>query len=78
MTEILFKVILGLIVSLPVIWFYAEATGWYRCPVCGEWVRLGVNATNCEQSDGSWILCHGESSHRHIGGWRGIGAKAFK
>lgn len=58
---------------------FFEATGFYRCPVCGEWVRLGVNATNCEQPDDNWILCHGENaSHKHTRGYHGIFGKSLE
>ena len=76
--ESVILVFLVLILLMPFIEIVMVILGVYRCPVCGEWVRLGVNATNCEQSGGYWILCHGEHSHKHTPGWHGIGGKPLE
>jgi hypothetical protein len=70
--------LLGLLLLFLIIEFVLNVLGVYRCPTCGEWVRLGVNATNCEQTGGYWILCHGEHSHKHTTGWHGIGGKPLE
>lgn len=53
---------------------FFSVTGLYRCPVCGKWVRLGKNATNCQGND-SWTLVHDGNYHDHRGGWHGLGAE---
>lgn len=69
--------VLAFLISISIIIFLVgfHFSSWYYCPVCKQWFWLGSDATLCDGSEDTLILCHGEDSHHHTPGYHGLGGK---